>query len=78
MNIQRINITLPETLLKELSFSVPTGKRSEFIAEAVSEKLGKKKNIQRNLKESLAMNSNFYAQVAKEWEATEISDWPQE
>jgi len=77
MLIQRINITLPEELLQELSFVIPLGKRSKFIAEAVSEKLKNRKNSQKKLRESLRANKSFYKQVAREWKVTELSNWPQ-
>ena len=60
MNVQRTNITLPYATLKQLKLSIPQGKRSKFITEAISEKLGKKKNIQKALIESLKANAAFY------------------
>ena len=49
---------------------IPAGKRSEFIAKAVSEKLGKKRNLQKELIKSLKANYELYKKEAKEWEVT--------
>ena len=77
MQTQRINITLPEKIIQALSFSVPLGKRSQFIADAVSEKLQKKELAQKTLKESLSKNNAFYKNIAHDWEEIEILDWPE-
>jgi len=75
MYIQRINITLPIDILKELQKAVPQGKRSKFIADAVFSKL-KNKNIQSELKKSLKRNMEVYAQIDREWQVTELETWP--
>lgn len=77
MNTHRINITLPTSLLLQLNQEIPAGKRSKFIANAVSERLKKKRDIQKELVKSLKTNYNFYKKVAKEWEVTEIEGWPE-
>lgn len=76
MQTQRINISLPYDIIKHLNQTVSKGKRSRFIAKAVSEKLAKKRDIQKELKKSLTSNSEFYKKVAKDWEVTEIEAWP--
>ncbi|MBI2430762.1 MAG: hypothetical protein HYV39_01965 [Candidatus Levybacteria bacterium] len=77
MQTQRINISLPYEVIKQLNGAVPQGKRSQFIAKAVSEKLTKKRNIEKELIKSLKANSKFYKKVAKEWEVTEVEGWPE-
>ena len=77
MQTQRINITLPNNVVQQLSFSVPSGKRSKFIAEAVSEKLAKKKVARDTLQESLIKNKEFYKAVSRDLEEASITDWPQ-
>lgn len=74
---QRINITLPHELVRQLQYSIPNGKRSEFIAKAVSEKLGGKRNREKELRKSLKENAEFYKAVAKEWEGIELEQWPE-
>ncbi len=76
MQTQRINISLPYEVVKQLRGAVPQGKRSQFIAKAVSEKLTKKRDIDKELKKSLLENREFYKKVAKEWEITELEGWP--
>ncbi len=77
MNVQRTNITLPQTVLKQLQTHVPQGKRSMFIAEAITEKLGKKKSREEALQESLKANGAFYKKEAKVWKVTETENWPE-
>lgn len=73
--MQRINITLPDGLVRDLKRSVPNGKRSQFIAKAVKEKLPKR-NLKKELIKSLKANREFYRKVAEEWKATEVEGWP--
>ncbi len=76
MQAQRINITLPTTLINHLDTTIPQGKRSKFIADAVSEKLGKKRDVKKELIKSLEANYEFYKREAKIWEVTEVEGWP--
>ena len=76
MQTQRINISLPCDIIKHLNQTISKGKRSRFIARAVSEKLAKKRDIQKELKKSLTANYEFYKKVAKDWEVTEVEGWP--
>lgn len=76
MQTQRINITIPNFILKDLQESVPSGKRSRFIAEAVLGKLGATKSIEQRFKKSLKENKDLYNQVRRDWEITEIETWP--
>lgn len=76
MQTQRINITLPTPLVRQLRSEIPAGKRSKFIANAVSDKLTSKRSIQKELERSLKANYAFYKNIAKEWAVTEIEGWP--
>lgn len=75
--MQRINIIFPDDLARDLRRVIPDGKRSQFIAEAVKEKIGKKKNLKKDWIKSLEANKDFYRQVAEEWKATEVEGWPE-
>jgi len=77
MQTQRINISLPYNILKHLNQAVSKGKRSRFIASAVSEKLTEKRDVEKELSKSLKANYNFYKTVAKEWNITEVEGWPE-
>ena len=76
MQMQRINITVPNSILKYLQESIPAGKRSKFIAEAVLGKLGTTKSIGQQFKKSLKENKELYNQVGKDWETTDLETWP--
>lgn len=65
MQSQRINITLPNDLVRDLKRTVPSGKRSQFIAQAVKEKLPKK-DLKKELIKSLKANKEYYRKIAKE------------
>lgn len=75
MQTQRINITLPYDLIRDLRRNIPEGKRSQFIAQAVKEKLPKK-NLKKELIRSLKANREFDRSVMKEWSSTEVEAWP--
>lgn len=77
MQTQRINISLPYDILKHLDQAVSKGKRSRFIANAVSEKLTQKRDVEKELSKSLKANYIFYKTVAKEWSAIELEGWPE-
>lgn len=74
--MQRINITLPDDLTKDLRKTIPTRSRSKFIAEALKERLSKKRLSKREWIKSLKANYDFDKKVAKEWEVTELEGWP--
>lgn len=76
MNIQRTNITLPQSVLDQLQMAVPSGKRSKFIAEAITEKLGKKRNLKAELRKSLKANYPLDKEFMEDWAAIEVENWP--
>lgn len=67
MQAQRLNITLPYELARDFRRVIPVSKRSQFIAEAVKEKLPKK-NLKKELIKSLKANREYYERVGKEIE----------
>lgn len=67
MCMQRINITLPDELVRDLRRSIPARFRSRFIAEAVKGRLDKKKNFKKEWIKALKANREFYKKVAEEW-----------
>lgn len=76
MLTQRINITLPNDLARDLRETIPARSRSKFISEALKEKLAKKRDLKKEWQESLKANKEFYKKVASEWKATEMEGWP--
>lgn len=77
MQTQRINISLPYEVIKQLNGAVPQGKRSQFIAIAVSEKLIKKRDIEKELSKSLRANYKLDEEFIKDWAAIEVEGWPE-
>lgn len=75
--MQRINVTFPKDVLKDLKAIVPQGKRSAFIAQAVKDKLRQEDNPQKRLQKSLKDNEDFYNSIAQEWSELEIELWPE-
>lgn len=77
MQVQRLNITLSNDLARVLRRTVPSGKRSQFIAAAVEEKIKKKKkNFNKEWAKSLKVNRKLYEEVAKDWAPLDIEGWP--
>ena len=76
MQTQRINITLPSDLARDLRKTVPEGSRSKFIAAALEEKLKRKKNLKKDLIKSLKVNAEFYKKEFEDWKAIEVENWP--
>lgn len=73
--MQRINITLPDDLIRDFNRSVPNGKRSKFIAEAVREKLPKR-SLKKEWIKSLKANKKLYEEVQADWAPIEVEGWP--
>ena len=74
--MQRINITLPDDLARDLRRTIPTRSRSKFIAEALKEKIKKKRLFKDKWIKHLKVNKEFYKKIAQEWKATEVEGWP--
>lgn len=77
MNSQRINITLPFELVRDLRLQIPTRSRSKFIAGVLKEKLDKKRNLKRALIKSLKANRKLDEQVIRDWDVTVADGLPE-
>lgn len=77
MQTQRINISLPYEIVKQLHIAIPQGKRSQFIAETLAEKLTKKRDIEKELEKSLKANYKLDKEFLKDWAAIEVEGWPE-
>lgn len=73
--MQRLNITLPDDLVRDFKRSVPSGKRSEFIADIVRKKLPKR-NVRKEWIKSLKASKKLYAEVKADWASIEVEGWP--
>ena len=76
MQTQRINITLPNDLARDLRRTIPVRSRSKFISEALKEKLSKKRNLKKEWINALKANYEFDKKIMKEWSAIEVEGWP--
>ncbi len=67
MQTTRINITLPKDLARDLRRTIPTRSRSKFIAEALVDKLKRKKNLKKEFEASLRANAELDRQVMEDY-----------
>lgn len=65
--MQRINITLPDNIARDLRKTIPTRSRSKFIADALEHKLDKKRNLKKELLKSLKANRKFYEGIQEDF-----------
>lgn len=73
----RINVSLPNDIFHQLQLTIPQGRRSKFIAKALSDKLKGNAELQNKLIMSLKLNHDFYEKEAKVWQALESEKWPE-
>lgn len=69
MQAQRLNITLPYEIAKDLRRTIPAKKRSRFIAESIRKNLPKR-DLKKELIKSLKANYKFYKEEGKLWDVT--------
>lgn len=67
MQIQRLNITLPVGLARDLKKTIPARSRSKFIAEALEEKLQRKKNLKSELTRSLKAQEAIIKEIQNDF-----------
>lgn len=77
MNAQRINITLPADLARDFRMVVPDGERSKFAAEAIKEKVARRKNLAREWAKSLRADRKLYEEIQKDWAPLDTEGWPE-
>ena len=67
MQTQRINITLPSDLISALRKAIPDRSRSKFIANALRERLNKKKNLERDLIKSAKAQIEIIKEIQEDF-----------
>lgn len=77
MQTQRINITLPNDVARDLRNTIPARFRSKFISEALKEKLTKKRNLKKEWIKALKANFEYDKKMMREWSAIEVEAWPE-
>lgn len=77
MNAVRMNITLPEELAKKLDELAGHKKKSQFIAEALRQKMEQLQNAQLQLllEEGYKFNRQESISMAREFEAIDLEGW---
>lgn len=77
MGTVRMNITLPEELSRQLDEMVHPGRKSRFIAEAVSERIHEIKNekLASLLKEGYSATRKESLSLSREFEAVDLEGW---
>lgn len=67
MQTKRMNITLPEDLASELRRTIPERSRSKYIAQALRERLTKKKNLERDLIKSAKAQIEIVKEIQEDF-----------
>ena len=77
MNAVRMNITLPEELAQKLDELAGHKKKSQFIAEALRQKMEQLQNaqLQSLLEEGYKSTKQESISMAKEFEAIDLEGW---
>lgn len=74
MLAQRLNITLPYELARNLKRSVPLRKRSQFIAQAVKDKLTKA-DLSKQLRKSALAQREIIKQIQDDFKYADAETW---
>jgi len=77
MSVVRMNITLPEDLANTLDRLTGSRKKSQFITEALKEKIEKihHKELQKILEEGYKARKRESHSIAKEFESIDLEGW---
>lgn len=75
MQSQRINITLPSDLIKDMRMSIPPRGRSKFIANALRERLMRKRNLEKELAKSLKANKKLYEEIQEDFKYVDAEEF---
>ena len=75
MQTQRINITLPNDLARDLRRSIPSRSRSKFIAEALQEKLKRKKNLKKEFIVSLKAQAKLTKEIQEDFKYVDAEEF---
>ncbi|OGB84965.1 hypothetical protein A2994_01555 [candidate division Kazan bacterium RIFCSPLOWO2_01_FULL_48_13] len=77
MATKRINISLPTATIERLKIAIPEGKRSQFIAETLDDKLGRKLSLKEEIIKGLRKNRHIYEEARKDWSVLDFEGWPE-
>lgn len=75
MQTQRINITLPNDLARDLKRSIPSRSRSKFIAEALEDRLKRKKNLKKEFIKSLKAQAKLTKEIQEDFKYVDAQEF---
>jgi metal-responsive CopG/Arc/MetJ family transcriptional regulator len=77
MSMVRMNITIPEDLADQLDKLIGNRKKSQFITEALKQKIEKiqHENLQKVLEEGYKVRKQESHSIAKEYESIDLEGW---
>jgi len=75
MQTQRINITLPNELARDLKRSIPSRSRSKFIAEALEDRLKRKKNLKKEFIKSLKAQVKLTKEIQEDFKYVDAEEF---
>ena len=77
MSVARMNITIPEDLAHKLNRLIGSRNKSQFIAEALKERIEKiqYKEIQKAFEEGYKVRKQESHSIAKEFESIDLEGW---
>jgi metal-responsive CopG/Arc/MetJ family transcriptional regulator len=77
MSVVRMNITLPEELVRQIDKLVKPREKSQFIAETLQERIARIQNekLQEILEEGYKTRKKESQSLAKEFESVDLEGW---
>lgn len=77
MGVIRMNITIPDELFEQIEKFTPPRKRSQFIAEALKQRIEKIQNerLQKSLEEGYKARKEESYSMAQEFEVIDLEGW---
>ena len=77
MSVVRMNLTLPEELVRQIDKLVEPKKKSQFIAEALRQRIEKiqHEKLQKILEEGYKVREKESQSLAKEFEYVDLEGW---
>lgn len=78
MSAVKVDFTIPSDLDERLRQSVEAGKRSNFVADAIREKLAalEREKVRAELREGYLATRDEDAEINRTWEAATLEGWP--
>lgn len=71
---QRINISLPKDLARELRRTIPERSRSKYIAEVLREKLIRRKNLKKDFIKSLKAQAKLTKEIQEDFKHVDAEE----